>query len=148
MQLFKVIEKKCGPLLARLWRWEFWQRVPLRLAIRYVNPEDVLWTPPLRFRSRPLRSATCIAQLARTHKKQPGRHLTVEDLCKVLDHLPSPPASLILTGIGEPLLNPQFFALVDILAAQRIQCVFYTNGTLLTPQIRQAIREAQHCRRS
>jgi radical SAM protein with 4Fe4S-binding SPASM domain len=36
-------------------------------------------------------------------------------------------------------MNPRFFALVDILAERNIQCEFFTNGTLLTARMRQAI---------
>ena len=46
---------------------------------------------------------------------------------------------MVLSGIGEPLLNPDFFSLVDILAKRRIKCEFYTNGTLLAPPMWQAI---------
>jgi radical SAM protein with 4Fe4S-binding SPASM domain len=38
-----------------------------------------------------------------------------------------------LSGIGEPLVNPHFFSLVDILAERGVKCDFITNGTLLTP---------------
>jgi radical SAM protein with 4Fe4S-binding SPASM domain len=46
---------------------------------------------------------------------------------------------VVLSGIGEPLVNPQFFSLVDVLAQRGIKCQFYTNGTLLTAKTRQAI---------
>ena len=72
-------------------------------------------------------------------EKDKGEHLTEADLRRILDRLPWSPARVILSGIGKPLLNPQFFALVDLLAARRIKCGFFTNGTLLTPPTRQAI---------
>jgi radical SAM protein with 4Fe4S-binding SPASM domain len=43
------------------------------------------------------------------------------------------------SGIGEPLLNPHFFSLIDLFAERQITCEFYTNGTLLTPQNCEAI---------
>jgi radical SAM protein with 4Fe4S-binding SPASM domain len=46
---------------------------------------------------------------------------------------------VVLSGIGEPLINPAYFALVDILAERKIRCEFYTNGTLLTEARQQAI---------
>ena len=49
------------------------------------------------------------------------------------------PARVVLSGIGEPLVNPQFFSLVDVLAERQIQCEFFTNGTLLTARMQQAI---------
>jgi radical SAM protein with 4Fe4S-binding SPASM domain len=36
-------------------------------------------------------------------------------------------------------MNPQFFSLVDVLAERKIQCEFFSNGTLLTAKNRQAI---------
>jgi pyrroloquinoline quinone biosynthesis protein E len=57
----------------------------------------------------------------------------------MLDALPSPPKRISLSGIGEPLMNPDFFALVDILAERAITCEFVTNGTLLTARMRGAI---------
>jgi pyrroloquinoline quinone biosynthesis protein E len=60
-------------------------------------------------------------------------------LRKILDDLPWSPASVVLSGIGEPLMNPEFFSLVDILADRGIKCEFFTNGTLLTAPRRQAI---------
>lgn len=139
MQFFRTLRKKCGPLFARLWRWEFWQRVPLRLAIRYINPARPR-RAPAKIQIEPttrcnLHCPTC----SHARENDPGRHLTGDDLCRVLDRLPSRPARVILSGIGEPLMNPQFFDLVDILAARKIQCVFFTNGTLLAPQVRENI---------
>ena len=37
------------------------------------------------------------------------------------------------------MLNPEFFSLVDVLSARGIKCDFITNGTLLTPSVREAI---------
>jgi radical SAM protein with 4Fe4S-binding SPASM domain len=60
-------------------------------------------------------------------------------LRRILDRLPWLPERVILSGIGEPLVSPHFFSLVDILAERGIKCVFFTNGTLLTPRMREAI---------
>ena len=46
---------------------------------------------------------------------------------------------MILSGIGEPLANPRFFELVDVLAERNIPCQFYSNGTLLSPQMGEEI---------
>ena len=37
------------------------------------------------------------------------------------------------------MLNPDFFSLVDVLSDGGIKCDFITNGTLLTPSVREAI---------
>ena len=68
-----------------------------------------------------------------------GQHLAERDFCQILDRLPRTPARVILSGVGEPLLNPRFFALTDIMAECGIKCEFYTNGTLLTQRIGQEI---------
>ncbi len=52
---------------------------------------------------------------------------------------PGRPGKWFLSGIGEPLINPAYFSLVDILAERKIRCEFYTNGTLLTEARQQAI---------
>ncbi len=49
------------------------------------------------------------------------------------------PQQVILSGVGEPLVNPHFLTLVDMLAERGIGCVFYTNGTLLRPEMRHAL---------
>ena len=57
----------------------------------------------------------------------------------ILDRLPFIPPSVSLNGIGEPLINPDFFKLVDILGERSAKCSFTTNGTMLTDRIRKAI---------
>jgi pyrroloquinoline quinone biosynthesis protein E len=82
-----------------------------------------------------LRCPSC----SHSREQADGRHLGEADLCRILDRLPRVPARVVLSGIGEPLVNPQFFSLVDVLARRRIKCEFYTNGTLLGKKLRQAI---------
>lgn len=69
----------------------------------------------------------------------PGRNLSPDELRLILDRLPFRPDSVSLNGIGEPLVNPRFFELVDILDGRSISCSFFTNGTMLTPRLREAI---------
>ena len=133
------IKKKLRFTLSRLCRWEAWKRVPLKLRVRYVAPER-----PRRFPIRIQIEATSKCNLScpscsHSREKDKGQHLAEEDFRRILDRLPWLPARVILCGIGEPLMNPQFFSLVDILAERRIKCEFYTNGTLLTTRIQQAI---------
>ncbi len=68
-----------------------------------------------------------------------GRNLMPDDLNFVLKSLPARPFSIILSGIGEPLVNPRFAEMVDILAANRINCEFFTNGTMLTSRIQESL---------
>ena len=80
-----------------------------------------------------------MSELFAFREKDTGRHLTEEEFRRILDRLPWSPERVLLSGIGEPLMNPHFFSLVDILAERKIQCEFFTNGTLLTARMRQAI---------
>jgi radical SAM protein with 4Fe4S-binding SPASM domain len=118
-----------------------WCRTPLRrnayrkLAIRYLNPER-----PARYPHALQIEATSKCNLhcqscPRAREADRGEHLSPDALRTVLQRLPWSPRRVILSGIGEPLANPRFFELVDVLAERNIQCQFYTNGTLLSPQI-------------
>ena len=57
-------------------------------------------------------------------------HLTPTTLLPLLHHLPSVPY-VHLQGWGEPLLNPQFFDLVELVKAHGCRCGTTTNGILL-----------------
>jgi pyrroloquinoline quinone biosynthesis protein E len=74
----------------------------------------------------------------------PGRNLAAEELITILDRLSFLPKSVSLNGIGEPLINPQFFTLVDILAERNINSTFFTNGTMLTERVQDAILSRQN----
>lgn len=110
------------------------RRVPLRVAVRYVDserPRRIPTTIQVEATSMcNLRCPTC------SHSREPGsgQHLTSNGLQAIIDWLPFTPASVRLSGVGEPLVNPEFFSLVDILAEHGIPCDFITNGTLLTAQ--------------
>jgi pyrroloquinoline quinone biosynthesis protein E len=134
MATWKVIRRALGRIPGRLLRREAWRDGPLKWRIGCFGPER-----PRRFPSRVqiestskcnLRCATC----PHARETSGGRHLTATVLGRILDRLPRVPARVILSGVGEPLVNPEFFALADVLAARKILCEFYTNGTLLTAQ--------------
>jgi len=126
-------------ILNRLQRWRSLRRVPKALAITLLRPECGQMFPgavQIEATSRcNLSCPTCSHAKERTS----GQHLAPDTLQTVLDALPRRPKQVILSGNGEPLVNPQFFALVDVLAQRGIRCVFYTNGTLLSPETRQAV---------
>lgn len=73
-----------------------------------------------------------------------GQHLTPENLRSILDSFPKRPEKVLLSGIGEPLLNPRFFELTDMLAQRNIRCSFFTNGTVLRPEFRREILSRNH----
>lgn len=74
-----------------------------------------------------------------SYEQNAGRHMSVAEFTSVLDRLPFKPGAISLNGIGEPLINPHFLELVDILAQRGIECTFFTNGTLLAPRFRDSI---------
>jgi radical SAM protein with 4Fe4S-binding SPASM domain len=78
-------------------------------------------------------------ECAHSRDGEPGQHLTAIDFNKILVRLPFSIKRVMLSGIGEPLLNPHYFSLVDALAERQIRCRFITNGTLLTQQMCEAI---------
>jgi len=125
--------------LSSLGRWEFWRRVPLKLRVKYLAPKR-----PRRFPTKIQIEATSRCNLrcpscSHSREEGKGQHLGPEEFRNILDRLPRRPKRVVLSGIGEPLLNPDFFSLVDALAERGIQCEFYSNGTLLAPPARQAI---------
>ena len=139
MTALPTSRRKLLPILFKLGHWESWQRLALRVAVRYLDPER-----PRRFPTSIQIEATTKCNLrcpscSHAREEGSGQHLTGEALRRILACLPSTPAKVRLSGIGEPLVNPHFFALVDILAERGIKCDFITNGTLLTTGRRDAI---------
>jgi radical SAM protein with 4Fe4S-binding SPASM domain len=140
-QVMRVTRIKAGlsRMFDKLSRGDSWRRTFLKLRVAYVAP-----TRPQRFPTKLQIEATSKCNLrcpACSHAKEKGngQHLTEQAFRKILDDLPWSPARVVLSGIGEPLINPDFFSLVDVLAERGIKCEFFTNGTLLTESRRQAI---------
>ena len=65
--------------------------------------------------------------------------MTLKEFKMILDRLGFQPKSVILSGTGEPLMNPEFIDMVDALAERNIECEFFTNGTLLSENNREKI---------
>lgn len=59
--------------------------------------------------------------------------LSLEQFAKILDQFPDI-RYLELQGEGEPLIHPQFFAMVDLACQRGIHLSFITNGSLFTEQ--------------
>lgn len=72
------------------------------------------------------------------HRADAPRHLTFERFRQWIEQLPQL-QELHLQGLGEPMLNPQFFEMVAWASARGIRVSANTNLTLLTPQ------RAQRC---
>jgi len=110
------------------------EKQALNIWITKFNTERVNWFPGT-VQIEPssmcnLRCKSCSYSLETTNKF----NLTAEQVEQLLKRLSFPIKSIILSGIGEPLINPDLFAIIDQLAARKIKCTIYTNGTLLTPQ--------------
>jgi radical SAM protein with 4Fe4S-binding SPASM domain len=71
-----------------------------------------------------------------TRETTPARNMALEELRSLVEKLPFRPQSVSLNGIGEALVNPAFFEIVDLLRERSISCSFYTNGTLLNERVR------------
>jgi radical SAM protein with 4Fe4S-binding SPASM domain len=116
----------------------------LHAYVQHINPEQGLKYPKalqIEVSSNcNLRCPSC----SLSREVNPGRNITPDEVRAILDRLPFSPESISLNGIGEPLINPRFFEIVDILAERKIMCSFFTNGTMLTPRIREAILSRQN----
>ncbi|WP_047198056.1 radical SAM protein [Caldimonas brevitalea] len=67
------------------------------------------------------------------HRADEGGMLTLEQFERLLDQLPQL-EELHLQGLGEPMLNPQFFEMVELAVSRGIRVSANTNLTLLTPE--------------
>jgi radical SAM protein with 4Fe4S-binding SPASM domain len=135
----KKARAKLGVALVKACQRGFWRRSLLRLRIRFLSTER-----PRRFPIRIQIEATNKCNLrcpccSHSRESRAGEHLSPETLEQILRRLSPTPRRVVLSGIGEPLLNPSFFPMVDLLAQRGIRCEFYTNGTMLTPPAQQAI---------
>jgi radical SAM protein with 4Fe4S-binding SPASM domain len=125
--------KKLRSLFSKAFRLGTLRRVPLEMRVKYLAPER-----PRRFPAQIQIEATSKCNFrcpscSHARENAAGQHLSQADFRNILDRLPWRPKSVILRGIGEPLLNPNFFAMIDILAEKGIRCEFNTNGSLLKP---------------
>lgn len=74
-----------------------------------------------------LACATCI----RHAWGEPIGHMPVARFARLLDGLPRHPITLSLSGFGEPLVHPEFLALVQLARERDMRVEIITNGTLL-----------------
>jgi len=63
-----------------------------------------------------------------------GQHMSLEVFRSILEQFPFV-TRLDLQGMGEPLLNPDFPAMVTLAAERGARVQFFTNGVLLTPAL-------------
>jgi MoaA/NifB/PqqE/SkfB family radical SAM enzyme len=68
----------------------------------------------------------------------PRVHLSLADFTRILDQLPTV-YRIKLVGLGEPLLNPDFFEMVRTARRRRVRVLTTTNGSLLDADRRREI---------
>jgi MoaA/NifB/PqqE/SkfB family radical SAM enzyme len=65
-------------------------------------------------------------------RQVPRKTLTIDEFCRIIDQLPHVTHALI-SGIGEPLLDPHIIDRIQYARSKGISTSFFTNATLLTP---------------
>ena len=116
----------------------------MAIRITYLDIEQAGWNPTfIQIEATSKCNLRCPG-CSHSREAESGQHLSLDQLQEILDILPFPPKHVILSGVGEPLLNPHFFSLVDLLAERGTSCHFFTNGTLLSPKACEAIVRRQN----
>jgi len=81
-----------------------------------------------------LNCAECGRRYSSSFSGEDKKFLTPEDLLSYLEYLPKLPI-VGMMGDGEPLLNPNFGELLNILSSHGIKVVLTSNGTLIDGEI-------------
>lgn len=74
--------------------------------------------------------------------RRSGRDMSLETFQCVLSQFPSM-SRLDVQGLGEPLINPAFLSMLELSAQQKAKVQFYTNGTLMSPEISRKLVDFQ-----
>jgi len=67
--------------------------------------------------------------------------LTTEEARRFIDDLAEFKVPVLLFSGGEPLIRPDFFELAEYTVSKGIRCTLSTNGTLITPEVAQRIKD-------
>ena len=73
--------------------------------------------------------------------KKYANELTTVEAKKFIDDLADFNVPVLLFSGGEPLIRPDFFELADYAAKKGVRPTLSTNGTLITPQVAQKIKD-------
>lgn len=73
--------------------------------------------------------------------KKYANELTTAEAKKFIDDLADFNVPVLLFSGGEPLIRPDFFELADYAAKKGVRPTLSTNGTLITPQVAQKIKD-------
>lgn len=78
------------------------------------------------------------AHARQADRAAPQAHLSAADFVRLLDALPAV-YRIKLVGLGEPLLNPDFFAMVRAASRRRVRVMTTTNGSVLDAERRRLL---------
>lgn len=73
--------------------------------------------------------------------KKYANELTTEEAKQFIDDLADFKVPVLLFSGGEPLIRPDFFELADYAAKKGVRPTLSTNGTLITPEVAQKIKD-------
>lgn len=79
-----------------------------------------------------LKCKMCAQSVAQWRNQTPRKTLSFDEFCHIIDQLPYITHALI-SGAGEPLLDPHIIDRIQYAHSKGISTSFYTNATLLTP---------------
>lgn len=68
--------------------------------------------------------------------------LKTEDCFNIIDQLAEIKVPVILFSGGEPLLRQDIYEIAEYATSKKINCVLSTNGTLITPEVAEKLKEA------
>jgi len=74
--------------------------------------------------------------------RRSGRDMSLETFQYVRSQFPHI-SRLDVQGLGEPLINPAFLSMLELSAQQKARVQFYTNGTLMSPEISRKLVDLQ-----
>lgn len=110
----------------------------LTIPVLKVEPLYV-YSQPFRLYLEPttrcnLKCRTCYQSAS----QRPPQDLSFDNFSKILNHF-SYLQDLQLQGIGEPLLNPGIFRMIEYAKTKKIRIGLFTNATLINPEMAERI---------
>ena len=117
-----------------------------RGTLNLCNAAYTLTTEPAHIDSQPFRlyvepTTRCNLECRMCYQvtlQRPKLDLSFNDFLRILHHFPYL-QDLQLQGIGEPLLNPDIFRMIAYAKSKRIRVGFFTNATLINPEVSEKI---------
>ena len=89
-----------------------------------------------------LKCKMCAHSTHRWQSAMPPRMMSMAEFKAIIDQLPYITYAL-LNDVGEPLLNPELIAMIDYANGKGIKTGFFTNATLMTPDMSRRLITAE-----